>query len=430
MIKAQCIAPFKTRPEMKKAIKITLYSLAGLIVLIIIGSYISYWSFSPEVEDVVTTSQNTSYFTDSYDECRSDFIRLADQLQKEIDSTTIESLTVQSKVDQNLTIDICYIPPVQDAGKLFVMSSGVHGIEGYTGSAIQKMFMSELIPDMGDDRPGILLIHGMNPYGFKYKRRVTENNVDLNRNSSVSIELYSTENSGYADLYNFINPLQVASTSNLFNRFFYVVAIVKIVKSSMPVLRQAVLQGQYQFPEGLYFGGTQPEPQIVMMNEYLPQYFDKYDNIFLVDLHTGYGEIGKLHLFTNPVEDDNIKELTETIFEGYEIDWGDSGDFYTVNGDFCSFMGDINPEATYISMPFEFGTLNSQVTFGSLHSIQKTIIENQGIQHGYKNNKQEKKIKSSFIEMYYPSDPAWKSTVIEQSREVLSNALENYMNIK
>lgn len=415
---------------MKKALKITFYSLTGLIVLIIIGSYISYWSFSPEVADVVITNQNTSYFADSYDECRSDFIRLADQLQKEIENTIIESLAVPSNVDQDLTIDICYIPPVLDTGKLFVLSSGVHGIEGYTGSAIQRMFMSELIPDMGDDRPGILLIHGMNPYGFKYKRRVTENNVDLNRNSSVSIELYSTENRGYADLYNFINPSPVASGSNLFNRFFYVVAITKIVKSSMPVLRQAVLQGQFQFPEGLYFGGTQPEPQIVMMKEYLPQYFGIYDNIFLVDLHTGYGEIGKLHLFTNPIEDDSIKELTATIFDGYEIDWGNSSDFYTINGDFCSFMGDINPEATYISMPFEFGTLNSQVTFGSLHSIQKTIIENQGIQHGYKNNKQEEKIKSSFIEMYYPSDPGWRSTVIEQSREVLSDALENYINIK
>ncbi len=134
--------------------------------------------------------------------------------------------------------------------------------------------------------------------------------------------------------------------------------------------------------------------------------------------------------FSPEEEDGKIKVLTEIIFDGYEIDWGDSGDFYTVNGDFCSFIGDINPEATYISMPFEFGTLNSQVTFGSLHSLQKTIIENQGIQHGYKNNKQEKKIKSSFIEMYYPSDPAWKSTVIEQSRKVLSDALENYINIK
>ncbi|MCD4770058.1 MAG: DUF2817 domain-containing protein, partial [Bacteroidales bacterium] len=221
---------------MKKALKIILYSLTGLIVLIIIGSYISYWSFSPEVEDVVATSQNTSYFTDSYDECRSDFIRLADQLQKELENTTIESLTVPSNVDQDLTIDICYIPPVMDSCKLFVMSSGVHGIEGYTGSAIQRMFMSELIPDMGNDRPGILLIHGMNPYGFKYKRRVTENNVDLNRNSSVGLELYSTENKGYADLYGFINPSQIASTRNLLNKFFYVVAIAKIAKSSMPVL--------------------------------------------------------------------------------------------------------------------------------------------------------------------------------------------------
>jgi len=31
--------------------------------------------------------------------------------------------------------------------------------------------------------------------------------------------------------------------------------------------------------------------------------------------------------------------------------------------------------------------------------------------------------------MYYPYDPAWRSFVIEQSREVIKSAIENYTEI-
>jgi len=414
---------------MKKSIKIFLYSISLLLVFIIAASYISYWSFSPELDDVAVNDQNTAYFFEDYNECRSDFIRAASLLQNQIEAVSIESIKVQSKVDQDLTMDFCYIPFVGDSSKLLIISSGVHGIEGYTGSAIQRMMMTDMIPDIQGNRPAILLIHAVNPYGFKYKRRVTENNVDLNRNSSVSSDLYKTENSGYADLFDFVNPSSPASEDNFYNKFFYAVAIAKIAKSSMPVLRQAVLQGQYEFPKGLYFGGETQEPQIESLKEYLPQYLDKFSKILHIDLHTGYGEIGKLHLFANPVDNEDLKTYTTNVFEGFDIDWGDSDDFYTVSGDFCTFLGDINPEATFISMPFEFGTLNSQETFGSLHSIQKTILENQGIQHNFKNDKQEEKIKSSFVEMYYPSEPEWRSYVLEQSRAVINSAMRNYSDL-
>ncbi|MCF8378652.1 MAG: DUF2817 domain-containing protein [Bacteroidales bacterium] len=415
---------------MKKSIKIFLYSLSLVIIFIIAASYISYWSYSPELESTAVNDQNTSYFFENYEECRSEFINLSNQLKSQMEGVSIDSIRVESSIDTNLSIDFCFIPSVGDSSKLVVISSGVHGIEGYTGSAVQRMMMNEMIPEIQGNRPAILLIHGVNPYGFKYKRRVTENNVDLNRNSSLSNELYNIGNSGYADLYDFVNPANPASEDDFYNKFFYMVAIAKIAKSSMPVLRQAVLQGQYEFPEGLYFGGDRQEPQISALEDYLPMYFDKFKTILHIDLHTGYGEIGKLHLFANPVENDELKNYTTRVFEGLDIDWGDSDDFYTVSGDFCSFIGDLNPDATFISMPFEYGTLNSQKTFGSLHSIQKTILENQGIQHGYQNAKQEDKIKSSFIEMYYPSDPEWRSLVIEQSREVLNIAIQNYTEFK
>lgn len=46
------------------------------------------------------------------------------------------------------------------------------------------------------------------------------------------------------------------------------------------------------------------------------------------------------------------------------------------------------------------------------------IIENQGVYYGYKKSKDQQKTEQRFLEMYYPSDPAWRIQIIEQSNEV------------
>jgi len=286
------------------------------------------------------------------------------------------------------------------------------------------------LPVAGDYlRFGILILHSVNPYGFKNFRRVTENNVDLNRNSDTEISLYANENPGYGDIYGLLNPAGKVNTGSLSNQFFYVKAIANIIRASMATLRQAVLQGQYDYPEGLYYGGNDFEPQIRSLHSILPPIFDPYESIFEIDLHTGYGERRVLHLFPNPVEDQKIKQMTESIFPGQHIDWGDSDDFYTITGDFSYFLRKIKPVALYLNMPFEFGTLNSQKTFGSLKSIQNMILENQGANYGYKRKKDEKKVKEHFLEMYYPSSEAWRSEVMKQARDMLELVIENYLSL-
>ena len=134
-----------------------------------------------------------------------------------------------------------------------------------------------------------------------------------------------------------------------------------------------------------------------------------------------------LHLFPNPVDDPDRVEKTEFVFAGHSIDWGDSEDFYTLLGGFAdAFLSKINPDATYLYMPFEWGTLDSQKTFGSLHSIQNIILENQGYNHGYKNAKQQDRIVSNLLESYYPSSDAWRSEVIASGRDMLKLALTQY----
>jgi hypothetical protein len=188
----------------------------------------------------------------------------------------------------------------------------------------------------------------------------------------------------------------------------------------MPVLRQAVLQGQYDYPEGLYFGGKEFEPQVVAIKPVLMKYAGRYRRIIHVDLHTGYGERGKMHLFPNPARTPEVKSGTENLFAGYRIDWGDSKDFYTITGDFSNLIGKMMPDKLVIPMTLEYGTMDSQKTMGSLRSIQNMILENEGFHHGYKNKRSERKIREWLREMYAPSSPVWRTQVMQQSDEVFN----------
>jgi len=415
---------------MKKFLKI-IFILFVILILGVIGiTTYQYNTYKPVAVKQPADLKNLIYFQDSYEECRKSFILSASKITGKYENVLISKLKVESKKDQDLTIDYCYIPAQNKFKRLLILSSAVHGIEGYVGSAVQQMFMEELLEKTDLSDLGVLLIHGMNPYGFKYKRRVSENNVDLNRNCSKDNKLYKSINTGYSDLNTMLNPKEPVSLTSIKNIFFQLDAIQKILQYSMGTLRQAVLQGQYQYPDGLYFGGNELEPSIKVVAPVIKQIAQNYEVVFNIDLHTGYGARGTLHLFPNPVKDEKLKKDLETIFSGNNIDWGDSDDFYTVTGDFSSYIGKIIEEQYYLPMAFEFGTLDSQTTMGSIKSLHNMIVENQGFHHKYKTEKDKTKITENVVEMYYPSSKNWRSKAIEDARIILSKSLKEFKSIE
>jgi hypothetical protein len=416
--------------KMKKLFRILLKIILILIIIILIGglSYVwySFNHYSPADPAVETDNSKQIYFQNSYNACRAAFTNQARLLSDRMDSAEIFSKTVASEIDNDLTIDFCYIPASSEKSNLFILTSGAHGVEGYVGSAIQQMFMNEIVRPEMCKKTGVLLIHGLNPYGFKYTRRVTENNVDFNRNCDTDKTLFSSENNGYDKLYGMLNPQGKADRSSLKNQFFMVVAINKLLQESMQSLRQAVLQGQYKHPSGLYFGGKDYELQLEDIKSVIKEKSTDYKNVFCIDLHTGYGERGTLHLFPNPIKDPKVKQGLETVFEGYTIDWGDSKDFYVINGSFVDFLADLLPGKFYMPMVFEYGSLNSQTTIGSVKSLHNMILENQGYHNGYNSVDDSLKVKNTFMEMYNPSSEAWRSKVMNDSRLMLEKVIDRY----
>lgn len=411
---------------MKTFFKIVLIGFILVIAGVIAFTTYQFNTYKPRPVAHEAVSDNLRYFQETYNDCRKKFLEQAEGIRQQYKNVQIADLKIGSRLDSDLTIDYIYIPAYKSHKRLLILTSAVHGVEGYVGSAIQQMVLKELIKDISLDDLGVLIIHGINPYGFKYNRRVTENNVDLNRNSSMDNSLYSSVNEGYRDLNRFLNQKEKVSLTSLGNFFFQLNAIQKIVQYSMASLRQAVLQGQYQYEKGVYFGGKALEQSVAAVTPLIQQTAQSYDLVFNIDLHTGYGANATLHLFPNPLKDKDKKARIENIFEGYHIDWGDGDDFYTITGDFASYVGSTIPDKDYLTMTFEFGTLDTQTTMGSIKALHNVMIENQGVQYGYVSKKDEIDVESRYLHGYYPSSPAWRSKALYDAREVLIQAIKKF----
>jgi len=408
--------------------------LRGLLIaslaVVLLGlaySFLIFNTYAPGDGDAEADVALVDYYSASYDEARTAFRQATSGLSSYYEGIECKSIKVPSKVDTALYVDMCYIPPKGESQKLLIMTSGLHGVEGYTGSALQLLFLEKMKEMHGVEDMGFLFIHAMNPYGFKYHRKATENNVDLNRNCVLTPEQFETQNTGFTQIYDMLTPSGKVGVNSLWNRSFHLVAINKIIRKGMPVLRQAALQGQYDYPEGIYYGSKDYEPQVKLVMPEIKKYINRYATVLNVDLHTGYGERGQLHLFIDRPDDEAVEQGIESIFQGQEIDWSEGADFYTINGEYVGLVAAQADSALVIPMLIEFGTMNSQETFGSLKSIHIMICENQGFNHGFKNDKSEQKVKRDMLELYAPTSEAWRAETIRKGEASLQMMMDHFL---
>jgi predicted deacylase len=401
----------------------------ALLALLVAALGLSTWQFAryaPPDPPTAADRAALAWFIDDYAGARRDFLARGEALAARYSGVERFSIPVASPSGvTDLAVDALHVPAQVAPRRLLVISSGVHGVEGPAGSAVMRLFMAEFMSAEAMAETGVLFLHAMNPYGFAKGRRFTENNVDLNRNASRDDTLYRSVNAGYPMVDAVINPQGPADTGSLANRFFHLRAVALIAQHGMGPLRQAVLQGQYQVPKGIYFGGQALEPQLAALAPRLQPILDTYPLSMSIDLHTGYGARGKLHLFFDPPKDPRVRERLETVFAGQAIDWGSGADFYTVTGDVVGWLGTLRRAGLHLPAVFEYGTMDSQKTMGSIKSLHVTLLENQGVQHGYASAADEARIRRDYQEMFNPSSPAWRTKVIQDSRAMLRAVMAN-----
>lgn len=366
-------------------------------------------------------SEPLDYFKPTYELCEKDFDRIYAQLKlKNPKSETFQFLYPHGRIKSY------FFPSEGVQTNLLVMISGTHGVEGFAGSAIQRYLLENSI---NFKSTAVLMIHGFNLWGFKNLRRVNENNIDLNRNFILDRNHFTPDDTAYAQLNNFLNPQSGASPGILGHTFFIFKAAYYIARYSVESLRASILKGQYSFEKGIFFGGKMPQEQELMIQQLIQKYFAPYKKVFMIDLHTGYGEKAKLHLLTGRAADPNSQEL-KNIFSADEIDFADKKKFYAVEGEMITFFaqkisGTTGAQVTTVT--FEYGTMDSQKIQGSIESLRRIILENQNFQNRGSDNAHQN-VQNLFTEMFYPSSNEWRKTVIAQTDEKMQKIFKYLQN--
>jgi hypothetical protein len=374
----------------------------------------------------MNTLRDIDYFPAGYIDSRTRFLGHAARVRQ---AAKRGRWLVPSRTESDLTVDHVYLAPLGEPRTLFVITSGVHGSEGYAGSAIQSMFFQEILPRMDRSHTGVFLAHAMNPYGFKIHRRGTESNVNLNRNCSVSGAMYKERNE-VAQRFNqrFLARRPVSSMkSALFERMLNRDGSVFFDDISLDQLIKGIGPGQFERPEDLEFGGFGPEPQTEALIQQMRELVPLYKDLVLFDLHTGLGERDRLHLLIDKGERDLNPRLFKELFdlradrEYYEFTPPEAEGFYEVHGSLNSVLGDLaGPSQRVCALTMEFGTLGHSLE-AQLDGLNCFIVEHEGYVYGYADSGIQAEVQRQNFERSYPNRDDWRMAVIGAARGTFEN---------
>ncbi|MCO4745299.1 MAG: DUF2817 domain-containing protein [Proteobacteria bacterium] len=317
---------------------------------------------------------------------------------------------------QELTIDLAILGD-PNPKRAVIVSSGLHGVEGFFGSAVQAALLEETL---GGFHPGpgtaVIFLHALNPFGFAWVRRVNEENMDLNRNFLRSDEQYTGAPDGYAELDPLLNP---PSPPPAFELFLPRVGWM-ILRQGMPALKNAVAGGQYEFPQGLFFGGHSPSKTAQVLDAELPKLLGGCERVVHVDFHTGLGKRSTYKLFVDHEWGSDGAEALAKAFGADVVEpWEpEEGVSYAIRGGMGSWCKARFPNMTYDVLAAEFGTTHV------VNVIRALRDENRAWQWGKRDDVASIRATAALREAFAPGDPEWRHACVEQAVHVVEQAIE------
>ena len=226
----------------------------------------------------------TDAFSTSYARARARFLEAAATAGLPIES---HAHPLKGREGEDLAMDVVRDGPA-DADKLLIVSSACHGVEGYCGSGVQVFALRDDAwrEEARTHGVTVLYIHALNPYGFSHVRRTTHENVDLNRNfQDFSRPL--PVNEAYREVEPFLLPPTWPPAAD------NVAAVEQFIATQGEAAWQAAIsQGQHEFAQGMFFGGTAPTWSNRTLRQVLRQHGSRAQRIGWIDLHTGLGPSG------------------------------------------------------------------------------------------------------------------------------------------
>ena len=315
---------------------------------------------------------------------------------------------------EDLSIDVARLG-AERARRVVIVSSGLHGVEGFLGSALQAALLEE---HLGGWTPpegcALVLIHALNPYGFAWRRRVNEGNVDLNRNFLLPGEAFEGAPPLYGPMDGFFNPKRRPNPLEP----FLLRAVGKIARHGWGALKDTLPVGQYEFPEGLFFGGKAPSASQRLLEAHLPRWIDGAEHVLHIDVHSGQGKWGRFILAANHDEGTPRTTWMRGVYGDAIEAWDPAATLYTIRGGLGRWCAAKFPAIAYDELTAEFGT------YATLRVVQALRDENMASHHCEPGEPQLARARARLYEIFAPADAEWRDACVGQGIGVVQKGIE------
>ena len=301
------------------------------------------------------------------------------------------------------------------AERLLILLSGTHGVECFCGSGLQVGLLDSGLAAERPDGTAILMIHAINPSGFAWCRRVTEGNVDLNRNF-VDHKRPHPRNPDYEALREAIcpkdwSPAGQAAANAILDAY--------AEANGAMALQAAVSQGQYTDPAGLFFGGRAPVWSNLIFREILRREAGAARVVAFIDLHTGLGPYGVGEIINNHLTHHPGFQRVKDWYgaEATSSEEGSSSSA-TVLGDTNIGVDESLPLAAVTGITLEFGS-------SPLIEVREALrADNWLYTHGKPDSAEGRAITAQLRQAFYPDRDDWRDMVWERAVEVTRRTLD------
>ena len=340
--------------------------------------------------------------------------RLLDRAEKM--DLEIETMAISKKGphEETLSTDFLWIGPT-DAKKLILHTSGVHGVEGYPGSASAMWILDGVIANelsLPDDC-AMVFAHAINPWGMAWLRRVNEDNADLNRNFLPPGEAYEGEPENYAKLDHLLNPKGMKK-----GREYYTIrAAWHSFRMGFSNAKQAVQEGQYTRPTSLQYGGEKLAESSQNFIDWCEDKLEHVEQIVWVDFHTGLGPFGVDSLLVaEGVDEEALKKRYGKRIQPLDPDKGVA---YKIRGGIQAGIEARFPDKDWTSITQEFGTIKP-IPLLKLARAENRLTQWSGkpplrlLQSDERRN---------MLDAFNPRSLKWRKMILQRSRAIIEDAI-------
>jgi hypothetical protein len=366
------------------------------------------------------------YFSETYLEAREKF-RCAATALGEIWHVKQQSLMVK---DPDYTMDVAIVKGTGSKGVL-IHTSGVHGVEGYCGSAIQTSLLHRFV--YSGERPAttIVFVHAVNPYGMAHYRRFNENNVDLNRNALTpegweEVLARDPNITGYEDFKDIFVAAEPPTRYFAYFEFWFRAAYL-IARYGTRHMKAASVTATYQRENGIFFGGRELQPSHVILSKFLRDNFGHVpgEEVCWIDVHTGLGPKGADVLLCDAGD---FKKV-QAAYPGADVQCPDmdNADGSQAAG-YELVRGVIKGgEGTFYQLPFKKSQGHALIvtqefgTYAPFIIARAMILENRAFFHDFENHEYWCHFSR---DAFYVRELEWKANILKRGTAVFEQTKE------